>query len=56
LLKILIGNLIGEKDLTIGTKIMNMRIDSRSTTGSSHAPSHDNTSKRKLLASILNLL
>jgi hypothetical protein len=51
----LIGNLIGEKDLMSGTKIMNRRIDSRSTAGSSHAPSHDNAFKRKLLASMLNL-
>jgi hypothetical protein len=48
-------NLIGEKDLTAGNKIMNRRIDSRSTTGNSHAPSHDNASKWKLLASTLNL-
>jgi hypothetical protein len=55
LLKIFIGNLIGEKDMTIGTKIMNRRTDSRSTIGSHHAPSHDNASKRKLLVSTLNL-
>jgi hypothetical protein len=51
----LIENLISEKDLTTGTKIMNRRIDSRSTTGSSHAPFYDNASKQKLLASMLNL-
>jgi hypothetical protein len=34
---------------------MNRRIDSRSTTGSSHTSSHDNASKRKLLASTLNV-
>jgi hypothetical protein len=34
---------------------MNRHIDSRSTTGSSHAPFYDNASKRKLLASTLNL-
>jgi hypothetical protein len=55
LLKILIGILIGEKDLMAGTKIMNRRIDSRCTTGNSHAPSHDNASKQKLLASTLNM-
>jgi hypothetical protein len=55
LLKILIRNLIGGKDLTTGNKIINRHIDFRSTAGSSHAPSHKNTSKRKLLASMLNL-
>jgi hypothetical protein len=34
---------------------MNRRIDSRSTPGRIHAPSHDNASKQKLLASTLNL-
>jgi hypothetical protein len=38
-----------------GTKIMNRRIDSRSTAGSSHTQTHDNAFKRKLLASTLNL-
>jgi hypothetical protein len=55
LLKILIRNLISEKGLTAGNKIMNRCIDFRSTAGNSHAPSHDNASKQKLLASTLNL-
>jgi hypothetical protein len=55
LLKILIENLIGEKDLTAGNKIMNRCIDSRSTTGNSHAPSHDNAYKQTFLVSMLNL-
>jgi hypothetical protein len=55
LLKISIGNLIDKKDLMVATRITNRHIHSRSTTGSSHTPSHDNASKQKLLVSTLNL-